>query len=1080
MSVRSSARQLQVFAFLAFAMVTSPLFSSPAYAEDEGALATTSESYVVNAQDSGEDPDGEEPTVDVDEGNAIEPEVVADDDAAASAVKPSLEDDGVVTADSVIPQETPTSGQGQEERVEDDLATGTEQDATLETQAEEESAAGKTWNEIYREATSVEQLKDAAVVVGLGDGSSLVVDPASGSVAPGTKLQLWYSNDTVNQRFIFEQCEDGTYQIVGLKSGCALAVSTDSPTAGTAIVLASRSDSPMQRWRLVRCDTARFGLAPIVGEGLALSIASAVRGGAVVLDYVGEALPQFALYLPQPAIDSCVGSIENEANTNMVLDVSNNSVRNGGNIQVYDRNWTSAQQFSFVWNKRVGYYTIALEANPNFVLDVAGGGTTNGTNVQLYKSNGTAAQWWVVRSSGSLIGNSIRSAKSGLQLGARNNAVKRGTNVAIYSGSDAIERAWIPPCTNRRNNPSVGVGSESREPSALWNDIYRSAQYFGGIVTGKAVVLGLDGTSLVLDPAGGRTDRGTPLQLWTNNDTANQRFIIRVNDDGTYNLQGLKSGLYLEANVKENRSGTVSLAARSDSMSQRWKIVEYGEALYHLICADDSGLGMAVGSMSRGASIVLMDAGQCAPVRIYVPQPTAQEQTCTLSSKVDYNYALYFKNGGSAWNPKGTYWRGETDASQVFRLIWDDYSGYYKIAFEGNQQRVLDVVNAGVKAGTAVQLYADNGTLAQRWILKRISDGMGYDIKSSLSALQMGSEASRPWNGAKIIIQAVPSTIKRGWYLTMVGKWSNDSSSSKKLLIPTSWFGAKETYEAYHPKVVAFDEQWNGWKYWMAFTPYPSSSGAYENPSICVSNDLVNWVVPNGLANPVDDAHMYNKYIYNSDTHLLYNTDSKQLELFWRRVEYDNWYICRATSSDGISWSDKEVILHDNGIGVTDALSPVVMYEDGKYRMWYVTDRWGTVHYTESQDCKSWSKAACVDYPFRETALRTWHLDIEKTPFGYEAVLSATDSATDHRRMSVWHSRSNDGIHGWSTPTEIIAPTLGTSCWDNIGTYRSCLIYVDGTYYVFYSGTSTAGYRHGVGLAKGETIDTLKRVTDFT
>ena len=27
--------------------------------------------------------------------------------------------------------------------------------------------------------------------------------------------------------------------------------------------------------------------------------------------------------------------------------------------------------------------------------------------------------------------------------------------------------------------------------------------------------------------------------------------------------------------------------------------------------------------------------------------------------------------------------------------------------------------------------------------------------------------------------------------------------------------------EAYHPKVLSFENDWNGYKYWMSYTPYP-------------------------------------------------------------------------------------------------------------------------------------------------------------------------------------------------------------------------------------------------------------------
>src|SRR5699024_7190098 len=42
--------------------------------------------------------------------------------------------------------------------------------------------------------------------------------------------------------------------------------------------------------------------------------------------------------------------------------------------------------------------------------------------------------------------------------------------------------------------------------------------------------------------------------------------------------------------------------------------------------------------------------------------------------------------------------------------------------------------------------------------------------------------------------------------------------------------------QAIHPKVLYFPNSWNGYKYWMAFTPYTNSDIKTENPSIVASN----------------------------------------------------------------------------------------------------------------------------------------------------------------------------------------------------------------------------------------------------
>lgn len=64
--------------------------------------------------------------------------------------------------------------------------------------------------------------------------------------------------------------------------------------------------------------------------------------------------------------------------------------------------------------------------------------------------------------------------------------------------------------------------------------------------------------------------------------------------------------------------------------------------------------------------------------------------------------------------------------------------------------------------------------------------------------------------------------------------------------------------EAYHPKVITFNKKWNGYKYWMSYTPYPGGNSEYENPHIAVSNDLINWYAPNEKNISLDEVK--NKY----------------------------------------------------------------------------------------------------------------------------------------------------------------------------------------------------------------------------
>lgn len=120
--------------------------------------------------------------------------------------------------------------------------------------------------------------------------------------------------------------------------------------------------------------------------------------------------------------------------------------------------------------------------------------------------------------------------------------------------------------------------------------------------------------------------------------------------------------------------------------------------------------------------------------------------------------------------------------------------------------------------------------------------------------------------------------------------------------------------EAIHPKAVCFHYPWNGYRYWLSFSPYPKADDAKENPHILASNDLKNWIEPDGFKNPLDNTppNYEHAVVYNSDPELFYNEDTGELECWWRFVddsEGKSVVIYRRCSSDGIHWTEKEVMI---------------------------------------------------------------------------------------------------------------------------------------------------------------------------
>lgn len=155
-----------------------------------------------------------------------------------------------------------------------------------------------------------------------------------------------------------------------------------------------------------------------------------------------------------------------------------------------------------------------------------------------------------------------------------------------------------------------------------------------------------------------------------------------------------------------------------------------------------------------------------------------------------------------------------------------------------------------------------------------------------------------------------------------------------KITVPThvSPAGGQTT----HPSVLFFPDSWNGWRYWMAHTPYPGGNDDHEDPNLAVSNNGISWQAAPGVTQPLDDADGTPEY--NSDVDLKMGPNDT-MYLFWRNydtgaagAEEKLYY---RTSKDGVTWTAKTLAWSNNHT-VRRPLSPSFFYEDGGWTIWYV------------------------------------------------------------------------------------------------------------------------------------------------
>lgn len=279
--------------------------------------------------------------------------------------------------------------------------------------------------------------------------------------------------------------------------------------------------------------------------------------------------------------------------------------------------------------------------------------------------------------------------------------------------------------------------------------------------------------------------------------------------------------------------------------------------------------------------------------------------------------------------------------------------------------------------------------------------------------------------------------------------YMRDSANSKGYLsIPVY---NSESMQATHPSVLFFSNKWNGYHYWMAMTPYEQGNENLENPSILASDDGVYWVVPSGLTNPIIKTNNVSDYHY-SDVHLVYVNN--KLECWFRKVTRGslptNEIIMRKTSENGILWTDEEVLYETNLSDRNDyTLSPCVIYEENKYKIWVMNRKYKQLDYFESQNGYNWEKVRSIVVPHKN-GTPIWHFDIKHTKNGYELYACV---GTTYKCYEICYSVSVDNKQFSQFETILTNSKLG---FDESRLYRPCFVDTLNRRFLYYGGISAS------------------------
>ena len=429
------------------------------------------------------------------------------------------------------------------------------------------------------------------------------------------------------------------------------------------------------------------------------------------------------------------------------VDIPGGSAADSTAIQLYSGNGSKAQQFTFT-RQSDGSYEI-VNVNSGKALDVRNGVAENNAIVQQYSRNNSQAQRWFIRDSGA--GYYLQSALGNWVLDLSGGNTANGAAIRLYTPNGTASQLFV-------------VSS---------SDV--------SITTGVSMIItSVANKKLVTDVTSASTANGARVQLYSSNNTNAQKYRFESIGNGTYKIVNINSGKMLDVAGGSTANGAaLQQYTSNNTVAQQWTVWNYGSGKVALVSVN----------ANKAVDIPNGNAVQQAQLQLYSPNGTVAQQwlvakapltlrerlnetaakhrqdlpdgTYTFGSKLNTSMKMDVSGASRSNYGNVQIWAGNGTNAQKWKVTHDS-NGYVTLT-SVNSGKVLDV-NGGVSTnGTNVQQYDSNGTYAQKWIAVKNFDG-SYTFQSALAEnvvldVNCGSSA----NGTNVQLYTSNGTKAQKW-----------------------------------------------------------------------------------------------------------------------------------------------------------------------------------------------------------------------------------------------------------------------------------------------------------------------------
>lgn len=432
------------------------------------------------------------------------------------------------------------------------------------------------------------------------------LDIPGGSNNAGAKIQLYDANQSAAQQYkLTRHGDDGTYEIRNVDSGKVLDIPNGNAYPGAPVQQYDSNDSNAQRWYLRNTGQGGMYIQSKLGN-FVLDLPSAQTWNGTRLQLWEPNFTRAQQFLFSTVVDLPSGyvRITSTANGSMVMDVPWGSQADGAHIQTYTSNDTDAQKFTF---RQVGnaVYEI-INAHSGKAVDLTWGSTNNGTAIQQYSRNNSCSQHWLVRQQGVGRYSFYSGCAADKAIDVPGGWAKNGAALQIYDGNGtAAQKWWLTPVkTSWQYTDDLAAAHRSEISDGVYS--------FGS----------KNKSSQVLDVSGGSLGNSARVQLYGRNWTGAQSWRISHDSTGYVTLTNTQSGKVLDVPGGADQAGVGLQQYQSNhTRAQKWIAVRDGNA-YKFVSAIDTNLVLDVngGSTANGAVVQLYYSNDTYAQRWYALQ----------------------------------------------------------------------------------------------------------------------------------------------------------------------------------------------------------------------------------------------------------------------------------------------------------------------------------------------------------------------------------------------------------------------------------------------------------------------------